>query len=68
MDYLAGLLELIGLWLIGSRISMGFIISLVGNVGWVLYVMMMGHSYGLLLVVVPAMVVNVRNYIKWRIK
>ena len=66
VDFLAGIMELSGAWLVGSRRKVGFLASFAGSVVWVIYVFSKGHTYGLLLVCVPAAVVSLRNYVRWR--
>ena len=66
MDYFAGALELMGLWLIGSRRIAGFYCGICCNVAWIMYVIMYGKTYGLLLVVIPALAINLRNIRRWK--
>jgi len=65
MDYLAGLLELCGSWLVGSRNRFGFVCNGIGCALWVAVAVRSG-IYGLLLVAVPGVCVNARNLWKWR--
>jgi len=65
MDYLAGLLELVGLVIIGNKSRLGFLVNMLGNLLWT-FVAIRTHLYGLLLVVIPAFFINLRNFIKWR--
>jgi len=65
MDWLAGILELLGGWLVGNKKKVGFISNVFGCSVWI-YVALTTHVYGLLIVVVPALFVNTRNYLKWR--
>jgi hypothetical protein len=65
MDWIAGVMELLGGWLVGSKKKVGFISNFVGCSIWI-YVAISSHVYGLLVVVVPALFVNARNYLKWR--
>ena len=67
MDFLAGGFELVASYVIGNKKRIGFLLNLIGNSIWV-YVAFKMHIYGLLLVVIPAMIFNVRNYRRWRIK
>ena len=64
MDWIAGAFELIGSWLIGSKKKVGFVFNFIGCSVWI-YVAIHTKIYGLLLVVVPAIFINIRNYIKW---
>ena len=64
MDWIAGILELLGKWLVGDRKRIGFAASLLSCFVWGA-VAIRTEIYGLLLVVIPAMVINVRNFLKW---
>ena len=65
MDFIAGFLELTGLWVVGNRNRFGFILNLLCGCTWIAYVIINKTTYGLLIVVVPALVINTRNFIKW---
>ena len=64
MDWIAAIFELSGSWLIGNRWRLGFILNALGCCTWI-YVALKTQVYGLLLVVIPAIIINTRNYIKW---
>lgn len=65
MDFIIAALELSGGWVVGNKNKIGFLLLMASNVGWVLWVLITKQTYGLLLVVIPAFVINIRNYIKW---
>ena len=65
MDFIAGLLELSGLWIVGNKSKWGFILNILCGLCWITYVLINQHTYGLLIVVVPALIINTRNFIKW---
>ena len=65
MDWIAGALELVGNWLIGNKSRVGFLINLLGCLVWIAAALHL-KVYGLLLVVVPALFINIRNWMKWR--
>jgi hypothetical protein len=65
LDWIAGILELLGKWVTGNKNRWGHAINFVCCVMWVVYVFASDSTYGLLLVVVPAMAINIRNFIKW---
>jgi len=65
VDWIAGACELLGGWLVGSKKKAGFISNFLGCSIWI-YVALKSGVYGLLLVVVPALFVNARNYLRWR--
>ncbi len=64
--WLASAAELLGLWMIGNKIKFGFLISIIGNLIWVAVAVLGLPATGLLLVVIPAMFINIRNFIRWR--
>lgn len=65
IDFIAGGLDLAGIFTVGNKDRRGFLLHLIGNAAWV-YVAMDLKVYGLLLVVLPAMVLNIRNFLKWK--
>lgn len=65
MDILAGILELIGLWLVGNKSRIGFVLNFIGCVTWSFIAYHRG-IYGLLIVVVPGIFINIRNFVKWK--
>ena len=65
MDWLAAIFELTGDWVVGNRRRLGFLLKLVGCGLWIAVALRTG-VYGLLLVVVPALLVNSRNWWTWR--
>lgn len=64
MDFVAGFFELCGAWLVGNKNKWGFFLLLIGCLLWIV-VVLQTHVYGLLVVVVPALGINIRNYLKW---
>ena len=65
MDWIAGILELVGIWKVGSKRKAGFLLFILAEALWT-YVAFKHRLYGLLLVVWPAFFINVRNYYKWK--
>ena len=65
MDWAAGILELIGIWIVGNKTRWGFVILLVCGICWLTHIALTGETLGLLAVVPIAMLINVRNFIKW---
>lgn len=65
MDFIAGILELTGLWLVGKKKWYGFVLNIMGCSLWI-YISLKTQLYGLLLVVVPAIIINSINIRKWR--
>ena len=64
LDWVAGAFELSGSYTVGNKKKIGFIFNLIGCLMWIIVAFTSG-VYGLLLVVVPASFVNIRNFIKW---
>lgn len=64
MDWLASILEILGKWIVGNKNRNGFLIGIVCCFCWA-YVAIDKHVYGLFLAIIPAIVINIRNYIKW---
>jgi hypothetical protein len=66
MDYIAALLDLIQLYLLGLKNKYGFIVGAMANIAWVVYMIMTNSTYGLLLITIPAFFLNVINFYKWK--
>ena len=65
IDWIAGIFELFGLYIVGNKNKIGFILNMCAGICWIAYVYLSSSTYGLLVVVVPALIINVRNYVKW---
>ena len=65
LDFLAGGLEMGGAWVVGNKRRWGFLLLALCDVLWIVFVLSQQVVYGLLLVVVPMLGVNLRNFIKW---
>ena len=66
LDIVAGILELIGLILIGNKLKSAFILLLICNCIWISYVFVTGSTYGLLFICIPMLGVNGRNFLLWK--
>ena len=64
MDWIAGILELMGIWIVGNKKWVGFLFNMAAGAAWI-YVSIDRGIYGLLLVVIPALFINMRNMRKW---
>jgi nicotinamide riboside transporter PnuC len=65
MDFVAASLELLGLYLIGNKAKWGFLFAIAALSVWI-YVAVTRDTYGLILIAVPGIVMNTRNFFKWR--
>jgi nicotinamide riboside transporter PnuC len=66
ISWVASALELWGVWAIGSKNKWGFILNMLGSLLWVAVAVFGLPATGLLLVVVPAVFINIRNFLKWK--
>lgn len=65
MDWFAGLAELCGVWMVGNRNRWGFAVCMICNVAWIVVASQTG-VYGLIPVSLAMLVINGRNFHKWR--
>ena len=65
MDWVAGLLELCGKWIVGHKHRYGWLFSTGSSVCWIVYVLMSRQAYGLLVICIPAVFINLWNFHKW---
>lgn len=66
LDFIAAFFELLGLYLLGKKLWWGFASNIVGGIIWILAVLTNNQMFGLLLVVFPAIILNMINIKKWR--
>ena len=64
IDWIAGIVQLLAAWMVSNKRKNGHLLFMLGEVGWI-YVAIDKQVYGLLMLVFPAMFINVRNYLKW---
>jgi nicotinamide riboside transporter PnuC len=64
IDIFAGFFELVGLWIVGNKSMFGFLFNVVGNMLWI-YVGCKKKVYGLLVICIPALFINIRNFFLW---
>lgn len=65
MGWVAAVLELAGKWLVGNECRWGFVASSLGALVWITVALRVPEARGLLLVCLPAIIINVRNFVKW---
>jgi hypothetical protein len=68
MDYLAALIAITAAYVVGNKNRWGFLMFVVAEVCWILYVVLTKSAYGILICAVPALVVNARNFVKWSLE
>jgi nicotinamide riboside transporter PnuC len=62
---ISGFLELVGLYLLGKRKAIGFLINLLGNIGWIYFCFVTQSAWGLVLVCMAALYLNIKGYLFW---
>ncbi len=65
LDFIAGGIEISGAWVLGNKKRWGFLALVLCDVLWIAYVLSQQVAYGLLLVVVPMLFINIRNFVRW---
>lgn len=65
ISYIAGVLELIGIYILGNKNRYGFLLNIIGNVLWVTVGIMNPGARGLLIVCIPLFFINIINFRKW---
>ena len=64
MDFIAAGLELSGLYAVGNKRRTGFLLNIAGDIAWI-YVGIVANLYGLISIAGIALVLNIRNYLRW---
>jgi len=64
LSIIAGICELIGGWILGTKKRFGFILFATGGLCWIV-VGIVKTLPGLLIVCIPSLFINIRNYRRW---
>lgn len=65
MDIIAGIIEIIAIYIVGNKNRWGWAIGFACCLLWMAYVFQTKASYGILIPTIPCMFINVRNFFKW---
>lgn len=65
IDWIAAALEVVGVWLVGNHKSIGFLIKTCCSITWIIAGIIHG-VHGITASAAVLLVVNTRNYFKWR--
>ena len=65
MDWVAAVLELVGMLLVGQKNRKAFIVLIMANMAWFCFAIEK-ESKALFILMVAFVVVNIRNWYKWR--
>jgi len=63
---MAAIFELVAVFMLGKKNPYGFIVASFGNIWWVVYVVNSASAFGLLLVSITALALNIKGYLNWR--
>lgn len=63
---LAGIFELVAIYLVGIKKKSGFILGILGNILWIYFVFATKGSFGLLIVSPAAFALNIKGFLRWR--
>lgn len=66
ISWVASALELWACVAIGNKNKWGFVLMMLGGLMWMSVAIFHLPATGLLLVVVPAFFINIRNFLKWK--
>ncbi|GAB3641257.1 hypothetical protein [Spirosoma arcticum] len=66
LDWLAMVLSLLALWLIGNKNRVGFAAFALANITWIVVGIWLMHSLGIVLGNLVFLAMNVRGYVNWK--
>lgn len=64
LDYISSLLLIIGYFIVGNKNKNGWLLSSVGNLGYI-FVGYISGLYGMMILSIVMLSVSIINYIKW---
>lgn len=64
MSWIAAIAELLAKWLVGNKNKWGHIVHLISGFLWT-YIAFKIELYALLIITVPSILINCRNFYKW---
>ena len=65
LDWLAMLLSVIAMILLGNKVKWGFTLFMLANITWILLGFLLLHSYAIVLGNIIFLITNTRGFIKW---
>jgi len=65
LDWIAGILELYVIYTVGNKNRWGWLLGVLCCFIWILYIVVTKSTYGMLPTLIPVIVINIRNFIKW---
>ena len=64
MSWIAALAEIMAKWIVGNHNKWGHAIHILSGILWSIVALQTG-MYALLVITIPAFVINIRNFVKW---
>ena len=65
ITWIAAVFELSGIYLLGVKRRIGFILNMIAGSMWITYSFMSGSAYGLVMICGVALILNTKGFIKW---
>lgn len=65
LSILAGIIELIGIYLLSIRNRFGFIVNLVAGLTWITYTLITDNAMGLLIICPIGLFINTKGFVLW---
>ena len=66
LSILAGILELLGIYLLGKKIKWGFISNIIAGILWISFSIITHSAFGLIIVCSTGFILNSKGYLHWR--
>jgi len=65
LTWIAAVFELSGIYLLGVKRRIGFILNMIAGSLWITYSFMSGSAYGLVMICGVALILNTEGFRKW---
>ena len=65
LTWIAAVFELSGIYLLGVKKRIGFILNMIAGSMWITYSFMTGSAYGLVLICSVALILNTKGFRGW---
>ena len=66
LTIVAAIFELTGIYMLGKKKRIGFILNMIAGVQWITYSMITHSAYGLIMICSIALILNTKGFINWR--
>ena len=65
LDWIAMLLSVIAMLLLGNKVKWGFVLFMLANMTWIVLGFLILHSYAIVLGNIIFLITNARGFLKW---